>query len=432
MYYTTENRIYDVFPSKFFKGSWDSNGHWHSINNKNAQYKHTDNREFKDETHSKKAGELIAIPDKQQRMKAIANFVYADKNGNGNEASGDGWRFRGSGLVQLTGRTIFNSVQNVIRSVWLRSILTDEGADEVRTNLELAVLTSMGYFVASKANTVANGTNTDEQILSVCINVGTDIKKNGISQNHEPKKKFFKEKSSITFNVKNCLWRKTASTSSEGWHDPVDNPQINKYEFSGQISPKSACFGNVRKGGIRFHSGLDLFAVPETTKVYACLDCKFISLGSCSITLEIINTKLLIEQMNKVGYTFQYKKDNEYLAGISTPKEGKYTGKEAKFVLRETDKIYLFYTHLHTKLDKSTIVYKDKIVRAGTLIGYAGVEGNADGTRAPHLHLGIKNMTENATGSYYINPALFINLHSYENKEQDEAQEKLWRDKAHK
>ena len=32
----------------------------------------------------------------------LANFVYASRGGNGNVASGDGWRYRGRGLFQLT------------------------------------------------------------------------------------------------------------------------------------------------------------------------------------------------------------------------------------------------------------------------------------------------------------------------------------------
>jgi len=45
---------------------------------------------------------------------AIANRVYGGRLGNGDEASGDGWHYRGSGYKQLTGRSNYREMGKLI------------------------------------------------------------------------------------------------------------------------------------------------------------------------------------------------------------------------------------------------------------------------------------------------------------------------------
>lgn len=40
----------------------------------------------------------------ERNPEKLAGYVYAKRIGNGDESSGDGWRYRGRGIIQLTGR----------------------------------------------------------------------------------------------------------------------------------------------------------------------------------------------------------------------------------------------------------------------------------------------------------------------------------------
>jgi len=52
------------------------------------------------------ANQYASLPNKQE---AIANKVYASRMGNGDESSGDGYRYCGRGLIQLTGKNNYQA-----------------------------------------------------------------------------------------------------------------------------------------------------------------------------------------------------------------------------------------------------------------------------------------------------------------------------------
>jgi putative chitinase len=52
------------------------------------------------------ANDYASRPNKQV---AIASRVYANRMGNGDEASQDGWKFCGRGLIQLTGKSNYQA-----------------------------------------------------------------------------------------------------------------------------------------------------------------------------------------------------------------------------------------------------------------------------------------------------------------------------------
>ena len=63
----------------------------------------------------------------------IANVIYASRMDNGDTASGDGWRFRGRGVIQLTGRhnyTKFGNSLSISAEQAIKYVKTKKGALE--------------------------------------------------------------------------------------------------------------------------------------------------------------------------------------------------------------------------------------------------------------------------------------------------------------
>jgi putative chitinase len=107
------------------------------------------------------AQDYASRPNKQE---AIANRVYASRMGNGDEASGDGWRFRGRGLIQLTGRHNYT---------WFAASLeiSPEEATEYLTTFEGAAQSACWFWETNKLNQWAD--NGDILTLTKRINGGT-------------------------------------------------------------------------------------------------------------------------------------------------------------------------------------------------------------------------------------------------------------------
>ena len=98
----------------------------------------------------------------------IANRVYASRMGNGDEASGDGWKFRGRGALQLTGKANYEAFAKFLNN---NEVLTDP--DTVAT--KYAFESAMFFFERNKLWAICDKGINDASILEITkrINGGT-------------------------------------------------------------------------------------------------------------------------------------------------------------------------------------------------------------------------------------------------------------------
>jgi putative chitinase len=103
----------------------------------------------------------------ERNPERIANYVYANRMGNGDLSSGDGWRYRGRGVIQLTGRGNYRAVGNAVG-------LPFETNPDLLLEPGPAALAA-GYFWKSRGlNELAddrNDDNDDEDFVSITVRI---------------------------------------------------------------------------------------------------------------------------------------------------------------------------------------------------------------------------------------------------------------------
>ena len=107
-----------------------------------------------------------AVPYERKPEK-IANKVYANRMANGTEASGDGYKFRGRGYIQLTGKDNYTRFGNAIGENIVANPDVVSG--------KYALLSAAWFWSNNGLNKLADGGATDATVTSITkrVNGGT-------------------------------------------------------------------------------------------------------------------------------------------------------------------------------------------------------------------------------------------------------------------
>lgn len=119
----------------------------------------------------------------------IANKVYANRMGNGDEASGDGWKYRGRAYIQLTGKSNYQAFSKY--DLCTADVLRDPDSvgkvNKSNPKYYLAQLASMWFWEKNKINDAAD--REDVQKATKIINGGI----NGLSNRQLLYRRFSRE-----------------------------------------------------------------------------------------------------------------------------------------------------------------------------------------------------------------------------------------------
>lgn len=113
----------------------------------------------------------------------LANLVYAGRMGNGDLASGDGWSYRGRGLLQLTGRENYAKLSKDLS-------MDAVGDPELLNNPSMAVLSACWFWNWKSLNTFADSSRYE-----------------ALTQQINPKRLHHEQRMSEMWHARECLHR---------------------------------------------------------------------------------------------------------------------------------------------------------------------------------------------------------------------------------
>lgn len=182
---------------RYFKLTPDRAAHFFAqIAHETGEFKSfSENLNYSADGLKKTFGKYFADVDPAQyarKPEKIANRVYANRMGNGDEASGDGWKYRGRGALQLTGKDNYQEFANYMNKPEIMDD-PDSVADDY------AFESAMFFFNKNKLWAVCDHGINDAAILTLTkkINGGT----HGLDDRAEKTRKY-------------AMWLKGATAST--------------------------------------------------------------------------------------------------------------------------------------------------------------------------------------------------------------------------
>ena len=143
LHYTTENRLKTVFKPYFWQNGTDT------INKRNpANY--------------------------LNNSSLVANYVYCCRMGNGNEASGEGYKFRGRGIFQLTGKSNYTSFKTWYNNKYDPDKDFVDTPNLISDNDTISILSALWFYKTNVIDKITIDSTATVEAVTKKVNGGTN------------------------------------------------------------------------------------------------------------------------------------------------------------------------------------------------------------------------------------------------------------------